>query len=121
MQRANKVIIGAHALMKNGGTLCYSGGLILAIAAQSYSVPFIVISATFKLTPKYPLNQETFNELVNPGQVFNRQNDDRDDLIDVYIKKYNYIAPELISLYITNKGKYTPAHLYLLFNDFYGT
>jgi translation initiation factor eIF-2B subunit beta len=64
MQRANKVIIGAHAIMKNGGSLCLAGGLLLAIAAKSFSIPFIIISAMYKLTPKYPLNQNTFNELV---------------------------------------------------------
>ena len=56
MQRANKVIIGAHAIMKNGGSLCLAGGLLLAMAAKSFSVPFIIISAMYKLTPKYPLN-----------------------------------------------------------------
>jgi translation initiation factor eIF-2B subunit beta len=62
MQRANKVIIGAHAIMKNGGILCQSGGLLLAIAAQSFSVPFLIISAMYKLTPKFPLNQSSYNE-----------------------------------------------------------
>ena len=50
--------------MKNGGALCKSGGLLLAIAAQCFSVPFIIISAMYKLTPKFPINQSTFNELV---------------------------------------------------------
>jgi translation initiation factor 2B subunit (eIF-2B alpha/beta/delta family) len=42
--------------MKNGGSLCLAGGLLLAMAAKSFSVPFIIISAMYKLTPKYPLN-----------------------------------------------------------------
>ena len=56
---------GCHAIMKNGGALCKSGGLLLAIAAQCFSVPFIIVSAMYKLTPKFPINQSTFNELVS--------------------------------------------------------
>ena len=56
MQRVNKVIVGAHAIMKNGGTICQAGASLLATAAQNFSVPFIIISAMYKLTPKFPLN-----------------------------------------------------------------
>ena len=56
MQRANKVIIGSHAIMQTGGSLCQAGGLLLALAANSFSVPFIIISSMYKLTPKFPLN-----------------------------------------------------------------
>lgn len=64
--------------MKNGGILCQAGGLLLALAAQNFSIPLIVISAMYKLTPKFPLNQSTYNQIVdflnqvNPGQVFER-------------------------------------------------
>jgi len=37
--------------MADGGILTRSGGLLLAIAAENFSVPFIVISGVYKLTP----------------------------------------------------------------------
>ena len=42
------------------------------------------------------------------------------DLTEVYIDRYNYIEPEYISLFITNFGEHTSAHIYRLFNEYYG-
>ena len=50
--------------------------------------------------------------MINPSTIFKWKNGDRHDLIDVYIDKYNYIEPEYITLFITNFGEHTPAHIY---------
>lgn len=34
--------------------------------------------------------------------------------------KYNYIEPEYVSLFITNYGEHTPAHIYRQFSEYYG-
>ena len=45
------IFIAPHAVMANGGTICNSGSLLLAVAAKAHSVPFIVLAGLFKLTP----------------------------------------------------------------------
>lgn len=105
--------------MNNGGMLSISGGILFAMAAKEYSVPLIVLSPVFKLTPKFPLDQTTFNELLNPSQICDIGNE-MNYKSDVLVDKYNYIAPEFISLYVTDRGEYTPEHIYRLFQEYYG-
>ena len=58
--------------------------------------------------------------MMNPAEVFEWKNGDNEDLIEIFVDKYNYIEPEYISLYITNYGEYTPPHIYRLFREYYG-
>jgi len=32
---------------------------------------------------------------------------------------YDYVPPELVSLYITNHGGYSPKYIYRIFSEFY--
>ena len=105
--------------MNNGGSLSISGGILVAMAAKEYSVPMIILSPVFKLTPKFPLDQATFNELLNPAKIFGMEHE-VNQKADVLVDKYNYIAPEFISLYVTDRGEYTPEHIYRLFQEYYG-
>jgi len=88
MARVNKVIVGTHAgtqefikrfilasfwlfeVMANGGLLALSGMHMLALAAKHHSVPFVVCAGLYKLCPLYAHDQDTFNELQSPDDVF---------------------------------------------------
>lgn len=111
--------LGSNAIMNNGGSLCISGGILVAMAAKEYSVPLLILSPVFKLTPKFPLDQATYNELLNPAKIFSMEHETRNKS-DVLVDKYNYIAPEFISLYVTDRGEYAPEHIYRLFQEYYG-
>lgn len=69
MARVNKVIVGTHAVMANGGLIALSGTHMLAVAAKHYSVPLMVCTGLYKLSPLYPYDQDTFNDMVSPGSV----------------------------------------------------
>jgi translation initiation factor eIF-2B subunit beta len=56
--------------MKNGGMLGRAGSLLLVTAAKTYSVPVIIVASIFKLTPHFPFEQNTFNEILNPKEVY---------------------------------------------------
>lgn len=43
MSRVNKVIIGTHTVMANGGLRSISGSHIVALAAKHYSVPVSIM------------------------------------------------------------------------------
>ena len=64
MPIVNKVIIGTRAIMANGGLISYNGVYNVCLCAQNYSIPVIVVGGTFKLTPMYPFDHETFNEFL---------------------------------------------------------
>ncbi len=115
-----KKILGAQAIMNNGGMLCEAGGLLIATAAKSYSVPFMVLSGMYKLTPKFPLEQSSFNDIFNPAEIIEWTDDLKDEHIEILVDKFNYIGPEYISLYITDFGQHIPSQTYRLFSEYYG-
>ncbi|GMH15701.1 hypothetical protein Nepgr_017542 [Nepenthes gracilis] len=58
ISRVNMVIVGAHAIMANGGLIAPVGLNMVALAAQRHAVPFVVVAGSHKLCPLYPHNPE---------------------------------------------------------------
>ena len=44
---------------------------------------------------------------------------DKKENLEIIVPAYDYVPPELISLYITNLGGYTPKYIYRVFADMY--
>lgn len=44
-----KVIVGAHAVMANGGVIAPVGVNMVALAAQKHAVPFVVLAGSHKV------------------------------------------------------------------------
>ena len=49
MPRCNKVVIGCHAVLANGGILVPSGGFNIVMAASQFKVPVIVVTGMYKV------------------------------------------------------------------------
>ncbi|ONM06677.1 NagB/RpiA/CoA transferase-like superfamily protein [Zea mays] len=49
ISRVNMVIIGAHAIMANGGVIAPVGMNMVALAAQRHAVPFVVVAGSHKV------------------------------------------------------------------------
>lgn len=69
MARINKVIIGTHAVMADGGLLAPAGTLAVALAAQHHSVPFVVCAGIPQLTPIFLTDVDDFNLLLAPAPI----------------------------------------------------
>jgi translation initiation factor eIF-2B subunit beta len=69
MPSVNKVIVGTHGVMANGGLVAHSGANNIAQAAKHHSVPFMVVTALHKLGPLYAFDSDTFNEQGPPSQL----------------------------------------------------
>jgi len=50
------VLVGAHALLANGGVMAAVGAQLVALAAQRHAVPFVVLAGLHKLSPLFPHN-----------------------------------------------------------------
>jgi len=101
MARVNKVIIGTHAVMANGGLVTHTGGYVLAQAAAYHSVPLVVCTGLYKLCPQYAFDQDTFNNLASPADISSFDADVLEN-VDIQNPAFDYIPPELVSLFITN-------------------
>lgn len=93
MARVNKVVMGATALLANGGVMAQAGSHAAALAAQrhagtrvivdllvfsfgmyhphhSASVPFVVLIGLHKLSPLFASDANaTLNDLQSPGDI----------------------------------------------------
>jgi len=118
MARVNKVIVGTHSVMANGGLLAQTGTHILALAAKYHSIPLMVCTALYKLTPIYPADHDL--ELRSPEEILPFE-EVAGSMADVTVinPAWDYIPPELVSLYITNQGGHNPTYIYRLLADYY--
>ncbi|KAK4748954.1 hypothetical protein SAY87_015540 [Trapa incisa] len=129
ISRVNMVIVGAHAVMANGGVIAPVGLNMVALAAQRHAVPFVVLAGSHKLCPLYPHNPEVLlNELRSPSELldFGEFSDCMDfgsglgsPLLHVVNPAFDYVPPKLVSLFITDTGGHNPSYMYRLIADYY--
>ncbi|PFX32201.1 translation initiation factor eIF-2B subunit beta-like [Stylophora pistillata] len=121
MSRVNKVIIGTHAVMADGGLRSIVGSHALALAAKHHSVPLIVCAAMYKLTPQYIVayDQDSCNKFVVPHEVMKFSEGNILSKIDVHNPVFDYIPPDLVNLCISNIGGYSPSYVYRLVSELY--
>ncbi|KAJ7085825.1 eukaryotic translation initiation factor 2B subunit 2 [Mycena belliarum] len=120
MSRVNKVILGAHAILANGGMFAITGSLLAATAAHAHSTPVVVCAGQFKLTPLWNLYHEYGAlDFGDPSQVLGFEEDSLVDKVDVVNPFYDYLQPNLIDAFITNDGDHPPSSIYRLIKETY--
>ncbi|GBF88924.1 translation initiation factor eIF-2B subunit beta [Raphidocelis subcapitata] len=130
MARVNKVLVGAHAVLANGGVIAPSGSHVVAAAARRHSVPLVVLVGLHKLSPLFPHDPDVaFNEFKSPADVvdfdvlaeaFVRRDEGADTVnVEVCNPCFDYVPPHLVSLFLTDTGGYTPSYVYRLLAEYY--
>lgn len=121
ISRVNKIIIGTHTVMANGGLRSVCGTHAVALAAQHYSIPVIVLAPLYKLSPQFlcSYDQDTFNNFISPENVLSYAHRDLIDKVQVFNPEYDYVPPELVSLFISNTGGHPPSYIYRLLSELY--
>src|SRR3954447_11297480 len=89
-------------VLANGGLIAQSGSQIVATAAKHHSTPVVVCTGLYKLTPVYPYDEDSFNDLVAPDPVMSFDEGEIIDKVTILNPYYDYVSPELVSLFITN-------------------
>ncbi len=113
MSRVNKVILGAHAILANGGLFAISGALLAATAARAHSTPVVVCAGQFKLTPLWNLYHEYGAlDFADPSSVLGFEEGKLVERVDVVNPYYDYVGPELVDVFITNDGDHPPSSVY---------
>ncbi|KAG8835362.1 GCD complex subunit gcd7 [Serendipita sp. 399] len=120
MSRVNKVILGAHAILANGGVYAAAGSILAAHAAQTHQTPVVFCAGQFKLSPLWNV-YHTYGSLdfANPSHVLGFQEGQLMDQVDVLNPAYDYVPPELINVFITNDGDIPPASMNRLVKETY--
>jgi translation initiation factor eIF-2B subunit beta len=102
MSRVNKVILGTHAVIANGGLVAASGARIIAKAAHKHRTPVIVVSGVYKLSPQYPYEFESLIEYGDPAKINTRGEGELVNKLEIENPLFDYVSPDLVDLYITN-------------------
>lgn len=129
MSRVNKVIIGVHSMMANGGIKAPAGAHSVALAAKHYAVPFIVCCPLYKLTPSYlvshdPVAFKQFSHLhaafpepyISPAASTTTESS---GTVEAIHSTFDHVQPELITLFVSNIGGNSPSYVYQLLNELY--
>lgn len=133
MSRVNKVIIGTHSMMANGGIKAPAGSHSIALAAKHFSVPLIVCCPMYKLTPEYLVSHDSaaFRRFSNlhaayPEPYTPKQQPDHSasgqsegGSVEALHSTFDYVPPELITLFVSNIGGNSPSYVYQLLNELY--
>ncbi|KAJ8984906.1 hypothetical protein NQ317_002746 [Molorchus minor] len=121
MSRVNKVIIGTHTVLANGGLRAASGVHTVALAAKHYSVPVMVLSHMFKFTPIYvaSFDHGNFNICASPADVIPYSTGELLNKIHIINPAFDYVPPELVTLFISHQGGNAPSYVYRLLSELY--
>lgn len=103
MSRVNKVIIGTHSVLANGGLRSACGSLTVALAAKYFSVPVIVLVPMYKLSPVHlcSYEQDAFN-LVGCAEGIIPYNSSAAMFARAFRPIFDYVPPELVTLFISH-------------------
>ncbi|KZO95284.1 eukaryotic translation initiation factor 2B beta subunit [Calocera viscosa TUFC12733] len=124
MPRITKVILGAHAILANGGLFTQCGCALAAAAARAHSTPVVVCAGQFKLTPAWNLYHEyAALDFAGPEKVISFEEggggERGGEPLGVINPIYDYVKPELVDVLITNDGDHPPPYVYRLIKETY--
>ncbi|KAI4142172.1 MAG: hypothetical protein LQ340_007421 [Diploschistes diacapsis] len=112
MSRVNKVILGTHIVLANGGLIAAAGAKPIAKAAREHRTPVVVVTGVYKLSPTYPFDFDALIEHGEPGPVLGWDEDGAFvEKVDVENPLHDYVPGELVDLYVTNLGGHAPFSL----------
>ncbi|KAK7208192.1 beta subunit of the translation initiation factor eIF2B [Myxozyma melibiosi] len=119
MGRVGKVILGTCAVLANGGLLATAGSEMICQCANAHRTPVVVCTGIYKLSPMYPFDTESLVEVGDTGKVLNFEEGNLVEKVDVVNPLFDYVPPELVDIYITNLGGFSPSFMYRLVLDNY--
>jgi translation initiation factor eIF-2B subunit alpha len=64
MEQVDIVLVGAEAIVENGGCVNKMGTYAVALCAQAHSKPFYVACESYKFARLYPLNQQDLPHMI---------------------------------------------------------
>ena len=122
LPRVSKVVIGAHAILANGGLLSYPGSSSTALAARAHTTPIVVLAGTFKICPEWASLESgiTSEAPAGPAQLLDPATApsiaQQAELVN---PMWDYVQPELVDVFITNVGEHPPSYVYRLVKENY--
>lgn len=110
MHKVDMVLVGAEAVVENGGIVSRIGTYGIAIMAQAHKKPFYVAAESFKFTRLYPLNQSDLPVPNCPStDALMFATDPLPEVVELATPSVDYTPPQYIALLLTDLGVLTPS------------
>lgn len=128
INQANKVMLGAAAVMSNGALLSRAGTAAVAMSASLAHVPVIVCAETYKFHERVQLDCITNNELGDPLALLSGVDKDHGDLLRRSMENsheehilnivYDTTPAEFISVMMTEVGALPPTSVPVILREY---
>lgn len=111
MEDVSIVLLGAEAVVENGGCIGRIGTLQLGMLACQMRKPVYVAAESFKFSRLYPLNQKDLpsEKMRKAEYVPCSAPCELPSSVDIYNPTADYTPPNFITLLVTNVGILTPS------------
>ncbi|KAJ1309593.1 hypothetical protein OPQ81_006366 [Rhizoctonia solani] len=121
MSRVTKLILGAHAVLADGGLVAQAGALAAVAAARAHATSVIVCAAQYKFAPLWSWTVEGAGatDYGDPGLVMGYDEGELVGSVEVVNPKYDYVKPEFLDVIVTNYGDHPPSYVYKLVKEMY--
>ncbi|ODV86068.1 hypothetical protein CANARDRAFT_7429 [[Candida] arabinofermentans NRRL YB-2248] len=119
MSRVGKVLIGARSVFANGGCVTAAGVATVCECAKEHRTPVFAVAGLYKFSPTYPFDRDSLIEVGNSGKVLPYEDSDLVGKCEVTNPLFDYVLPEMIDIYITNIGGFSPNFIYRIVLDNY--
>eukprot|EP00606_Chrysophyceae_sp_TOSAG23-5_P001212 GSChrysophyteH2.ASY1.ANO1.848.1 assembled CDS len=118
--RVNKVVLAPSAVLADGGAMYSAGHAMVTVAAKEHNVPVVGLAAAFHLTPMFAHNQsETLGQLLSPSLTIAYNANVCQENVEVVNPAYDFVSPDLMSLYVTNNGSHQPSYIHRVLAELY--
>jgi len=126
---ATKVLLGAHAMMSNGTLFSRAGTAQVAMFADEYAIPVIVLCETIKFTERVALDSIMHNEMAPPDELVTPSSTGEPSRLagwrdvkglQICNLMYDVTPAEYIKMVVTENGVVPPTsvpHLHRLGNE----
>uniref|UniRef100_A0A3P9LLK0 Translation initiation factor eIF2B subunit beta n=1 Tax=Oryzias latipes TaxID=8090 RepID=A0A3P9LLK0_ORYLA len=82
-------------------------------------IPDAAIFAVMSRVNKFPNEEDTFHKFVSPHEVLPFTEGEILSKVNVHCPVFDYVPPELITLFISNIGGHAPSYIYRLMSELY--
>jgi translation initiation factor eIF-2B subunit alpha len=116
MDQMDLVLVGAEAVVENGGIINKIGTYQISIVAKAFNRPFYVTAESFKFTRLYPLNQRDIPDSRSASAAVANTSLSREATMSSLLMAQqqqqpylDYTPPSYITLLFTDLGVLTPS------------
>lgn len=102
MSRVGKVVVGARAVLANGGCVTSAGVGAVCECAKTYRTPVLALTGLYKLSPLYPYDIDSLIEIGDSGRVVQFEDGEMVDELEAVNPICDYVTPENVDIVVTN-------------------